>query len=126
MGLSEDAAAVDDADAAATLLSLQQSCERHQPTLMSQRPPLPGERHSPQNVRPTLTSPRRLLSTGEVLSLREKHGRWVRRLALLARAAPKPTLRLVAPTLRAALHGPGPEVPQGLGRGGKICKNRRA
>ena len=86
MGLREDAAAVDDADAAATLLSLQQSCE-------------------PTTHRPMLTSPRRLLPGGEVLSLREKHGRWVRRLAQLARAAPKPTLRLVAPTLRAALHG---------------------
>ena len=105
MGLREDAAAVDDADAAATLLSLQAQNARVQPTVTSPRPLLPGERHSPQNVRPTLTSPRRLLPGGAVLSLREKHGRWVRRLAQLARAAPKPTLRLVAPTLRAALHG---------------------
>ena len=81
MGLREDAAAVDDADAAATLLSLQAQNARVQPTVTSPRPLLPGERHSPQNVRPTLTSPRRLLPGGEVLSLRER--RLVRRLAEL-------------------------------------------
>ena len=109
MGLREDAAAVGDADAAATLLSLQQpriACGSLPSSPCSNHEAL-RERERRQNVRvrPTLTSPRRLLPGGEVLSLREKHGRWVRRLALLARAAPKPTLRLVAPTLRAALHG---------------------
>ena len=103
MGLREDAAAVDDADAAATLLSAAAILLRSRRA--RRRATRPRERHSPQNVRPTLTSPRRLLPGGEVLSLREKHGRWVRRLAQLARAAPKPTLRLVAPTLRVALHG---------------------
>ena len=109
MGLHEDAAAVDDADAAATLLSLQQpriACGSLPSSPCSNHEPL-RERERRQNarVRPTLTSPRRLLPRGEVLNLRERHGRWVRRLAQLARAAPKPTLRLVAPTLRAALHG---------------------
>ena len=76
MGLREDAAAVDGGRGRYPPLAAAQNARCNPRSRV--RAALPGERHSPQNVHAHAHQPARLLPGGAVLSLREKHGRWVR------------------------------------------------